>query len=318
MLLLSTTFILWQGLVAAQATTHVTWPNSFPKQLAVGRRRQGLTTTEYLYHHTIVHGRKAWNAPDSVDQPVAYVQDHIFDSAYGINTTENHAQANYFGHSDLTELYSRSQNAFSTPPPNNYTQTVIGPDGNAFSDFSASINMYGYEVFQKVNNTCNTPKSSQAFNAFYWVFANDSNANTASFDNTTFVTAITKSLLNAFPPGTIYNASVHTSVPGLDSRAYYGGYNNPTLNAVFKFWLCDDNNSVTAFRNAQIGLIAQNQKLGINLDQSFVVFTRHFLLYDRTTNTPFDTERAEKALLADRFRGTISGPPQYPDKNLSD
>jgi hypothetical protein len=318
MLLLSTALLLCQGLVAAQALTNVTWPNPFPKQLVAGRRRQGLTTTEYLYHHTIVHGRKSWNAPDSVDQPVAYVQDHIFDSAYGINTTANHAQANYFDHSDVTELYSRSQDAFSTPPPNNYTQTIIGPDGNAFSDFSASINMYSYEVFQEVNKTCNTsPHSSQAFNAFYWVFANASNANTASFDNTTFAAPIAVSLLNALPLGTIYKASVHTSVPGLDSRAYYGGYNNPTLNAVLKFWLCDNNNSVTAFRNAQISLIAQNKKLSINLDQSFVIFTQSFLLYDRTTNTPFDTKRATQALLADRFRGTIPGPPQYPDQNLS-
>ncbi|KAH7355661.1 hypothetical protein BKA66DRAFT_575156 [Pyrenochaeta sp. MPI-SDFR-AT-0127] len=302
-------YVLAQGLAVAQNLTDVPWPNSFPKQLAAVRRRQGLTTSEFTYHHAIVHGRKSWNAPDSVDQPLAYVQDHVFDSAYGINTTANHAHVNYFGHNDMTELYSRSEEAFATPPPNNYTATVIGPDGNAFNDVSCSINMFGREVFYEVKDTCQPSGSSTTFNAFYWVFANASNANTSSFDNTTFAAPIMRNLLAAFSPGTIYNASVHTSVPGLESRSYYGGFNNPTLNAVLKFWLCDDYSAVAAFRNAQLGLISQNDELGINLDQSFVIFTRAVLIYDRSTNTPFDTDRVAQALRANRFRDTVGGPP---------
>lgn len=308
-------FSLWNLLlldrysVAAQSIANVSWPNPYPKQLAAIRRRQGLTTSEFLYHHTIVHGRKSWNAPDSVDQPIAYIQDHVFESAYGINTTANHPQASYFSHDSMTELYSRSQEAFATPPPNNYTETIIRPDGNAFNDFSASINMYGYEVFQKVNNTCAQFDSSEMYNAFYWVFANATDANTFSFDNKTFATSIIQRMLATFPPGAIYNASIHTSVPGLDSRSYYGGFNNPTVNAVLKFWLCDDNHAVNAFRNVQIDLVEQNEKLGINFDESFVIFTRAVLIYDRTTNTPFDTARATRAILADRFRADIAEPP---------
>jgi hypothetical protein len=310
LLTLITTILLGHYLVAAQITTNVTWPNKFPKQLAAVRRRQGITTSEFLYHHTIVHGRKSWNAPDSVDQPLAYVQDHVFDSAYGVNTTANNPQASFFDHSDMTELYSRSQEAFGTLPPNNYTAMVIGPDGNAFSDYTASISMYGYEVFRNMSNNCLLSDSSEAYNAFYWVFADASDANNSSFDNTTFAAPIMDSLLASFPPGTAYNASTHTSVPGFDSRGYYGGYNNPTLNAVFKFWLCDDNNAVNSFRSAQASLIAQNDKLRINLDESFVIFTRAVLMYDRARNIPFDTERATQAIFADRVRGNIAGPPQ--------
>ncbi|CAN9305917.1 unnamed protein product [Alternaria alternata] len=298
-----------QGLVA-QCLANTTWPNSFPKQLVANQRRQGLTTSEYLYHHTIVHGRKSWNAPDTVDQPIAYVQGHIFDSAYGINTTENHAQPSYFGHNDITELYSRSESSFSTPPSNNYTATVIGPDGNAFSDFSGVMSFYAYEAFQDVQNTCGSSDNFETYNAFYWVVANASNANTSSFDNATFAANIMNSLLADIPSGTIYNASTHTPVPGLDSRAYYGGYNNPSLNGVFKFWLCDDNPSVTAFRNAQAKLVAKNKDLGINFDASFVTFSRSFLLYDRSNNIPFDTTRGNYALLADRFRGNVAQPPK--------
>jgi hypothetical protein len=298
-----TTILVNQALAAPPNAVNAKWPNAFPKQLNAVRRRQGLTTSEFLYHHTIVHGRKTWNAPDSVDQPLAYVQDHAFDSAYGINTTANYPEPSYFGHSDVAELYSRSQRAFFTPPPNNYTQTVIGPDGNAFSDFSAAVNMFAYEVFQEVKTSC--PKPSETYNAFYWVYADAFNANTPSFDNTTFASSIVKSMVNDFPAGVIYNASMHTSVPGLDSRTYYGGFGNPTLNAVLKFWLCDDNKAVAAFRKVQNGLSQKNNKLGINLNQSFVMFTRSVLLYDRSDNIPFDTERATKALQADRFRGNI-------------
>jgi hypothetical protein len=303
-LLLST-----QTLLAAQSLTNTTWPNPFPKQLAAIRRRQGLTTAEFLYHHTIVHGRKSWNAPDSPDQPIAYVQGHIFDSAYGINTTANNPQPSYFGHSDMTELYSRSQEAFATPPPNNYTASVIGPDGNAFSDFSASINMYAYEEFQDVGDTCGKSNPEKTYNAFYWAFAKAENANTSSFVNKTFAAPIMRHLLATLPDGSIKNASVHTPVPDMDSRSYYGGFDNPTLNAVLKFWLCDDNHAIAAFRDAQLSLIAQNGVLGIDLDESFVMFTRPVVIYDRTTDTPFDTERATKDVLADRCRGDIAGPP---------
>jgi hypothetical protein len=307
LLTLLTVLLLQQAIAAAQYVSGASWPNSFPKQLAIVRRRQGLTAAEYLHHHTIVHGLKSWNAPDSVDQPLAYVQDHIFDSAYGINTTANLPQPNYFGHNDMTELYSRSQDAFATPPPNNYTATVIGPDANAFSDFSSAISMYATEVFEKVNSTCRPSDSS--FNAFYWAFATASDSNSSSFDNSTFAATIMQTLLESMPSGTIYNASIHTSVPGLDSRGYYGGYNNPTVNAVLKFWLCDGNESVASFRGAMTSLIARNDGSGINLAQSFVIFSRAVLMYDRSTQTPFDIERATKALVADQYRGDASRPP---------
>ncbi|KAJ9627338.1 hypothetical protein H2203_003800 [Taxawa tesnikishii (nom. ined.)] len=276
------------GQVALDTVDNVTatWPNPYPKQLAA-----------------------TWNAPDSVDQPLAYVQDHIFDSAYGVNTSSDTYEPSYFGHDDMTELYSRSQSAFMTPPPNNYTATVIGPDGKAFADYSAAVSMYAYENFQSVSSTCDLADPGEQFNAFYWVFANAANANTSSFNNVTFAANVYESLVAKLPIGVIYNASIHTPVPGLDSRTYFGGFNNPTLNTVFKFWLCNDNEAITAFRRAQVALIAENDRLGITLEHSFVIFTRPFVVYDRKNQIGFDTDRATNALLNDRFRGDVAGPP---------
>ena len=79
---------------------------------------------------------------------------------------------------------------------------------------------------------------------------------------------------------------------------------------MLKFWLCDDNPSISAFRDAQTGLIAKNKDLGINLDASFVTFTRAVLIYDRSKGIPFDNSRGNYAVLADRFRGNVAQPPK--------
>jgi len=77
----------------------------------------------------------------------------------------------------------------------------------------------------------------------------------------------------------------------MDSRAYYGGYDNPSTNAVLNFWLCDDKASVASFRNAQKLLITNHTELGVDLDHSFTAFSRAITLYDRRRGIPFDLDR---------------------------
>lgn len=153
---------------------NATWPNSFPKQLAA----------EYPYHHAIVHGHRAWNAPDSVNQPLAYVQDQNFDSGFGISVSSDASASNQLGHQDLSELYSRSK----TPPPNDYTAAVIGRDGNAFNGSNAAFSLYAYENLEQIQGAC-VAKLLSVTNAFYWVVANATNSNTSTFDNSTFASA---------------------------------------------------------------------------------------------------------------------------------
>lgn len=101
------------------------------------------------------------------------------------------------------------------------------------------------------------------------------------------------------PDRTIYNASTHISIPGVDSRQYYGGFGLPTVNAVLKFWLWDSNQSVTNFRTAQKAL--ENAELGINLDASFVVFARQVVLWDLVANVDFDPARLQGNLAQDNL-----------------
>lgn len=96
-LLILSTAVLF-GIATAQHLNNVTWPNS-------------------------LLSRKSRSACYSIDQHLAYVQDHIFDSAYGINTA-NKSEPSYFGHNDMTQLYSRAENVFATSLPNNYTTST--------------------------------------------------------------------------------------------------------------------------------------------------------------------------------------------------
>lgn len=219
-----------------------------------------------------------------------------------MNVSSTLYEQSYFGHNDLTELYSRSENSFLTPPPNNYTATVIGPDGSSFANTSAAISMCAYGKFQPVSDACRISKSKETFNALPWISVNSTISNTSAFDNATFAAPIVEHFLTRLPPGVIRNANIHTPFP----RPYHGGANNPTLKTVLKFWLCDDNQAVSAFRRAQLSL---EKSTGINFSESFVLFTTKVPMYDRSTATPWASERMTEAIVADQWRGDTSFPP---------
>ncbi|KAJ9629358.1 hypothetical protein H2203_001731 [Taxawa tesnikishii (nom. ined.)] len=83
----------------------------------------------------------------------------------GVNTSYTKAPS-YTGRDNLTESYSRFEDAFATPPPSNYIATVIGPAGNSFSDPSAAFSMYAYgNFFPGVKNTYKS-KNIDAFSSF--------------------------------------------------------------------------------------------------------------------------------------------------------
>lgn len=274
---------------------YTSWPNGFPKQIATVRRRPGLTHKEYLHYHTTVHGAKAWNAPDDDAKPVAYIQDHAFDYAGGLNVS-GALNPSFVGKDDITELYSKSATSLDTP--STYVQTVIGPDGANFNDFPAAFSMIAHETFTSPSKPCSRACQSSGVRAFYWISANSSNNNDNSFNNATFAAPIMGFLLN-HTAGYICNASTHTAVPGYDSRPYYGGLGLPTVNTVLKFWLTDADAAVTAFRKAQGLLPAQKDGLGIEFGNSFVLFTKEVTIYDLKGSVPFNVARLEAALKAE-------------------
>jgi hypothetical protein len=78
---------------------------------------------------------------------------------------------------------------------------------------------------------------------------------------------------------------------------------------VLKFWLCNSHWAVAGFGDTQKSLIAWIGVLWSNLIKSVVMFMKPVVIYDCTTDTPFDTRRGKEAILADRCRDDIAGPP---------
>jgi len=275
-----------------------------PKQLNAIRRRPGLTHKEYLDYHVLVHGSLAYNAPP-VSRPQVYVQDHIFDSVFGTNTTA--AEPAFFGRDDLTELYCNNVSQFQQSLSNPYVREVIGPNGANFNDFPFAVSMFAYEVF--VSSPATTPNSKCAPNrnnnqyyntpgtatAFYWLSATNAGIN---FDNATFAVNVNNALqkqLLTYAPKAVYNASIHIPITGTDSRMFYGGGAAPPMSAVIKLFLCDCDTSVDAFRNAQKALQSMTS-LGVNFDNSFVAFAKEVTLWNFNLGINYNTTRLTQIL----------------------
>ncbi|KAF5520456.1 hypothetical protein CGCA056_v008774 [Colletotrichum aenigma] len=264
---------------------------SFPKQLAVIRRRSGLTHKEYLEYHTLVHGQKSWNAPHDNAWPIAYTQNHVFDGVFGANNTV--ANQIYVGRDDVNELYSSAADSFTSPPPTNYTETVIGPDGVNFNDMPTAMSMLATETFLTGIAAGAKPADNKPpLVAWFWAIATKE-----ATSNETFANTLADTLVKAIPAGTVYNASVHVPVPGGDLRPYFGGQTMPTINAVIKLWLGESDSSISAVRTAQTQL--DNAKLQLDENQSFMLFSREVVIWDMRKSIEFDQARLTATVKAE-------------------
>ncbi|KPM36045.1 hypothetical protein AK830_g10524 [Neonectria ditissima] len=267
---------------------------SLPKQLAAVRRRSGLTHKEFLYYHTLVHGLKSWNAPRGDTFPAAYTLNYVFDGVFGANNTVPNAA--YVGCDDVTELWSSSPTTFTAQ--SNYTDTVIGPDGDNFYDKAAVFSVFGTEAF--IRGTATFPTTAESGSAkgpsiaFFWT-----SATSQSISNDTFARDIVEALLTQLPSDIVYRASIHVPVPGVDIRPYFGGAGLPTINSVIKLWLYDGDATVSKVRAAQTSLDYQGLQLDENV--SFLLFTRAVTIWDLEQGINFDDQRLKTSLRANTY-----------------
>ncbi|OHF03989.1 hypothetical protein CORC01_00851 [Colletotrichum orchidophilum] len=269
---------------------------SLPKQLAVVRRRSGLTHKEYLYYHTLVHGQKSWNAPRDDAFPAAYVQSHVFDGVFGSNNTVGNQV--YVGRDDIAELYSSSPTSFTGPPPTNYTPTVIGPDGANFNDFPVAMSMIATESFL-ANLPMGPPKPPAKLGneppvAFFWAMARKD-----ATSNETFARNLAEALIKPMPAGMVINASIHVPIPGADVRPYFGGESMPILNTVIKLWLSDGDQAITQLRASQTKL--DNAALHLDENLSYMLLTKQVTIWDTRAGINFDIPRLEAVLKAENY-----------------
>lgn len=111
------------------------------KMIAAVCRRPGMTHAEYLAYIQHVHGAL------SNENPVAlrrYVQNHVFDSAFGSAAEPSHQQR--VGRDSITELAWDNEQDMVATFGHEHVRTRVGPDGQNFADVSVALSLVATEV----------------------------------------------------------------------------------------------------------------------------------------------------------------------------
>ncbi len=116
------------------------------KMMASICRRPGMTHAEYLSYIQHVHGAISNESPDKLLR--RYVQNHVFDAAFGTAAEATHSQV--VSRDSVTELYWDSPQEMGASFQHEYTRTKIGPDGVNFSDLPVALSLVAVEAEQPV------------------------------------------------------------------------------------------------------------------------------------------------------------------------
>jgi hypothetical protein len=104
------------------------------KQIAVIRRRPGLTHQEFLDYIVFVHAELARANKTSLQK---YLQNHVYDCAFGCAADNEYSIV--FGRDSITELYFDSLEDMALEAVNPYTRDVLQPDGANFSEMAVAL-----------------------------------------------------------------------------------------------------------------------------------------------------------------------------------
>lgn len=115
------------------------------KMMAANCRRPGMTRSEHFAYIQHVHGAI------SNENPVAlrrYVQNHVFDSAFGSPAEPSHALT--LARDSVTELWWDNARDMADTFAHEHVRTRVGPDGANFSDLGRTLSLVAAEVEQPV------------------------------------------------------------------------------------------------------------------------------------------------------------------------
>lgn len=111
------------------------------KMIAAVCRRPGMTHAEYIAYIHRVHAVIASENPLTLQR---YVQNHVFDGAFGTRDDATHSQV--VSRDSVTELFWDSFDAMGATFAHPYTQQKVGPDGANFADLRTTLSMIATEV----------------------------------------------------------------------------------------------------------------------------------------------------------------------------
>ena len=236
------------------------------KIMAAIRRKPGMTHAEYLRYIYEVHGVIARANTLGLDR---YVQNHIFDGAFG-----KAAYARWFQRDSITELYFSSFERLVETFNHPYTRDVIGPDGAKFSDLASAMSLLTTEqVFQNPSRSGNTVK------VLHFLKAREAKTFAAQWQQAH------AAALRAVPE---FEGKLHGHIRSISQQPagggsgggpdYFGGGDMPKFDGVASFWFAGEQD-LEAFRRYETALGEQGF---FDPDISFFVYAREVEIFDLT------------------------------------
>ena len=244
------------------------------KMMAAVCRRPGMTHAEYIAYVQYVH------AAISNENPLAlraYVQNHVFDSAFGSAAEAAHTMT--VARDSVTELYWDTAGDMQATFSHEHVRTRVGPDGRNFSDTSVALSLVAAEVEQPVAR----PGGGCGAKVLHYMRA------AAGLELTDFFArweaAHARALAAAPEAASALRRCVHNrQLPQFNPMlAYFGGKDAPIYEGVGSLWF-DNAASVGAFRAYERALLEQNADPATAFyrpDQSFFLYTQEVDIYQR-------------------------------------
>lgn len=236
------------------------------KMIAAVCRRPGMTHAEYIAYIHRVHAELSRANTLTLKR---YVQNHVFDAAFGIRGDATHNMV--VSRDSVTELFWDSFEAMGQTFAHPYTKEVIGPDAVNFADMRMTLSMIADEVELPVASPGpGDAKVMQflkkvpdlALDTFFerWTQAHEQ----ALRDEPLVAAALRRATQNRQNP------------KGDPLLAYFGGAEADRYAGITSLWF-DDAGSIGLFRRYEAALQRANAQEGL----AFYLPSSSFFLYAR-------------------------------------
>lgn len=232
-----------------------------PKVIATVRRKPGMTHAEFTDYIVRVHGKLARDKPLGLRR---YVQNHVYDGAFGARDQADHVGT--FHRDSVTELYFDTPQDMASTFSDDYSRTVIAPDGANFAELSTNQTAITREALlappppgtaemTKIMHFLIAAGSGVAVAQEKWQQAHEG-ALAAAPDFAEAIEGLSRS-------------DVVPAEPGKGVGAHFGGTVQPPLALTVSLWIADD--KLAGFRAYEAALM--NTGL-FDPGHSFFLFTR--------------------------------------------
>jgi hypothetical protein len=240
------------------------------KLVAAVRRRPGMTHAEYADYVREVHGGIALANKLTLRK---YVQNHVFDSAYGAIGDTGYQVT--LPRDSVTELYFDDLDTMAQTFSDPYTRDVVGPDGVNFSDLPTSLSLLVEEHLTEV------PRPGPgAVKVLYFLKASEG-LEPEDFRQR-WQQAHADVLADASGPARyLHGYEWNPALPGDGMAEYFGGSESPAYEAYAALWF-DDGEAVAGVRAYEEALVKHAEKYGPfhQPSLSFFLLTQEVVIFD--------------------------------------